>query len=92
MLVEKNTEDGYSCSVVEAVVQAFGMLQDDEPFDVILDTIGKDKNLTGNQMGFASFIISEFSEFGEKFRVFWNAKYRHECDGVVNPACLVIKS
>ena len=92
MLVEKNTEDGYSCAAVEAAVQAFGMLQDNSPFDVILDTIGKDNDLTGNQMGFAAFIISEFSEFGEKFRISWNAKYRHEGDGVVNPACLVIKS
>ena len=89
--VDKNTNDAYSCCVVETILLCLKKLQEGATCEEVEKIYGE-MGLTGYMAGAVSSMIVHFSTRGNKFKQYWNKKFgiTEEEKGVVNPAVLVL--
>ncbi len=89
--VDKNTNDAYSCCVVETTLLCLKKLQEGATCEEVEKIYGE-MGLTGYMAGAVSSMIVHFSTRGNEFKQYWNKKFgiTEEEKGVVNPAVLVL--
>lgn len=95
--VKINSNDGYSYGVVKYMHWWADLMEAEMAKGKKLEDIAKktshdaDKEgITGFMYGCAVAALSDFWEHGEELRVWHNAQYGHNSDGVVNPAVFTV--
>lgn len=91
--VDRNTNDAYSCCIVETALLCLRKLQEGATCEEV-EKIYIEMGLTGYMSGAVSSMIAHFSTRGVEFRQYWNKKFgiTEEEKRVVNPAVLVLSS
>ncbi|MCI9233241.1 MAG: hypothetical protein HFH08_01435 [Bacilli bacterium] len=89
--VDNNTNDAYSCCIVEATLLCLKQLQEGATCEVV-EKVYVEMGLSGYMAGAVSSMIARFSTRGSEFKQYWNKKFgiSGEEKGTVNPAILVL--
>lgn len=95
--VEINSDHGYSYAVVTYMNRWADMMETEMEKGKSLPDIARQTSFDANEEGITGFMygcavaaLSDFWEYGEELRVWHNAQYGHQGDGVVNPAVFTV--